>query len=52
MLVVGSSGHGALVGMLLGSVSEQCIGQAPCPVVVVRHDKQASETQARHVRRS
>ena len=42
MLVVGSSGHGALVGMLLGSVSEQCIGHATCPVVVVHHDKQAS----------
>lgn len=37
LLVVGSSGHGALAGMLLGSVTEQCVKHAPCPVVVVRH---------------
>jgi nucleotide-binding universal stress UspA family protein len=42
MLVIGSSGHGALVGMLLGSVSEQCIGHASCPVVVVRHSEKAA----------
>jgi nucleotide-binding universal stress UspA family protein len=42
MLVVGSCGHGALVGRLLGSVSEQCIRYATCPVVVVPHDKQAA----------
>jgi nucleotide-binding universal stress UspA family protein len=37
MLVLGGSGHGALVGTLLGSVSEHCIGRANCPVVVVHH---------------
>jgi nucleotide-binding universal stress UspA family protein len=37
MLVVGSRGHGAFMGMLLGSVSEHCVSHAPCPVVVVRH---------------
>lgn len=42
MLVVGSSGHGALVGMLRGSVSEHCIGHASCPVVVVRHGEKAA----------
>jgi nucleotide-binding universal stress UspA family protein len=36
LLVVGSRGHGAFVGMLLGSVSEHCVSHAPCPVVVVR----------------
>jgi nucleotide-binding universal stress UspA family protein len=34
-IVVGSVGHGAIVGALLGSVSEYCIHHATCPVVVV-----------------
>jgi len=34
--VVGSSGHGAFVGMLLGSVSAHCARHATCPVVIVR----------------
>jgi nucleotide-binding universal stress UspA family protein len=37
LLVVGSRGHGAFTGMLLGSVSEHCVSHAVCPVVVVRH---------------
>jgi nucleotide-binding universal stress UspA family protein len=36
LLVVGSSGHGAFVGMLLGSVSAHCARHASCPVVIVR----------------
>jgi nucleotide-binding universal stress UspA family protein len=36
LLVVGSRGHGALAGMLLGSTSQHCVNHAACPVVVVR----------------
>ena len=39
LLVVGSRGHRAWTGMLVGSVSLLCVTGAHCPVVVVRdHD--------------
>lgn len=37
LVVVGSRGHGAMAGMLLGSVSEYVTAHAPCPVLVIRH---------------
>ncbi|WP_329018626.1 universal stress protein [Micromonospora rifamycinica] len=40
LLVVGSRGHGAFAGMLLGSVSQHCVQHASCPVVIVPSTEQ------------
>jgi len=36
LLVVGSRGHGGFTEALLGSVSQECVHHAPCPVVIIR----------------
>lgn len=46
LLVVGSSGHGAFTGMLVGSVSIHCVTSAHCPVTVVRGTE--AENQISH----
>jgi nucleotide-binding universal stress UspA family protein len=42
-LVLGSRGRGGFTGLLLGSVSRECIEHAPCPVVIVRQPKPVGE---------
>ncbi|MGG7569328.1 universal stress protein [Streptomyces sirii] len=42
LLVLGSRGHGAIAGFLLGSISLQVLGHAQCPVVTVREGEAAA----------
>ncbi|MEU3891689.1 universal stress protein [Streptomyces sp. NPDC029041] len=46
MLVLGSRGHGRIVGFLVGSVGQQVIAEATRPVVFVRAGDQASSEAA------
>lgn len=42
-IVVGRSGHGSLVGTVLGSVATQVLGHAHCPVVLVHKSTAVTE---------
>ncbi len=44
LLVVGARGVGGISGAVLGSVSEQCVSHARCPVVIVR-EKHGSDVR-------
>lgn len=46
LLVVAQRGHGELVGILLGSVSEHCVTHAHCPVLVFRDDRVSTSAEA------
>jgi nucleotide-binding universal stress UspA family protein len=47
LLVVGSRGHGGFAEALLGSVGQQCVHYAPCPVVIIRDKKNPIPDAAR-----
>lgn len=43
MLVLGARGLGGFEGLLLGSVTQQCVEHSPCPVVVLRGEQPPME---------
>jgi nucleotide-binding universal stress UspA family protein len=45
LVVVGSRGHGAFAGMMLGSVGLHLASRADCPVLIVRDGSEATATR-------
>lgn len=48
LIAVGAHGWGALKRLVFGSVSTGLLHEAPCPVLVVRGDAAADDTEDRH----
>jgi nucleotide-binding universal stress UspA family protein len=48
LLVVGSHGHGQFIGTLLGSISQQVVAHALCPVVVVPSEQRQHRATLGH----
>ena len=46
LLVVGMHGHGFLAHALAGSTAERILHHAPCPVLVVSHDKSENAAES------
>ncbi|SDH59556.1 Nucleotide-binding universal stress protein, UspA family [Lentzea fradiae] len=52
LLVLGTRGHGALAGAVLGSVATKCLRHAECPVVVIPPHAAARAVQAKPTSRT